>query len=75
MPASCVKHYPSEKGGPDQGWQYCPARVFPPRENPGWVIMPTFAKKALLPSPGFPGLGKPGLGNNAFLAKVGNNGQ
>ena len=36
-----------------QGWQYCPARVFPPWENPG----------------------KPGLGNNAFLAKVGNNGQ
>ena len=36
-----------------QGWQYSPARVFPPRENPG----------------------KPGLGNNAFLAKVCNNGQ
>ena len=36
----------------NQGWQYYPARVFPPRENPE----------------------KPGLGNNVFLAKVGNNG-
>ena len=30
---------------------------------------------AILPGPGFPTPGKPGLGNNAFLAKVGNNGQ
>ena len=30
---------------------------------------------AILPGPGFPTRGKPGLGNNAFLVKVGNNGQ
>ena len=30
---------------------------------------------AILPSPGFPTPEKPGLGNNALLAKVGNNGQ
>ena len=30
---------------------------------------------AILPGPGFPTPGKPGLGNIAFLAKVGNNGQ
>ena len=28
-------------------------------------LLPTLAKKALLPSPGFPGIGKPGLGNIA----------
>ena len=33
------------------------------------------SRLAILPSPGFPTPGKPGLGNNVFLAKVGNNGQ
>ena len=30
---------------------------------------------AILPGPGFPTPGNPGLGNNDFFAKVGNNGQ
>ena len=44
-----------------------------------WIIQAVFSEVksglAILHGPGFPTPGEPGLGNNAFLVKVGNNGQ
>ena len=46
-----------------------------PVNLPGVKRVVSKAGLAILPGPGFPTPGKTGLGNNAFLTKVGNNGQ